>query len=87
MNKSADNSFAIAGGMSNNGRYGFQIENFNSNPYRNSLSHDSDTQYLRMPTRLNLHENGLRRYTHLHKLREKEEMQKRKEHTTYGTTE
>ena len=73
--------------MSNNGRSRVQIDTFNSNPPSNPLSHNSDTRYLRMPTRLNLHENGLRRYTHLHKLREKEEMQKRKEHTTYGTTE
>ena len=40
-----------------------------------------------MPKRLNPNENGLRRYAHLHESREKEEPQKRKAHTTYGTTE
>ena len=38
-----------------------------------------------MPTRLNPHENGLRRSTCLRELRKKEELKNRKAHTTYGT--
>ena len=39
MNQSAANSFANYRSKSNNVRYGFQIDTFNSNPYRNPLSH------------------------------------------------
>ena len=80
MNQSAANSFANSQIMSNNGRSVVQIDIFNSNIYSDPLSHGFDTQSLRITTSLNPHENGLRRSIRLR------ELQKRKSHTTYGTT-
>ena len=40
-----------------------------------------------MPKRLNPHENGLRWSAHLQELRENEELQNCKAHTTYATAE
>ena len=60
MNQYTPNSFANYQSISNIGRSGVQIDTFCSNPYRDPLSHDFDTQSLRMATRLNSHENGLR---------------------------
>ena len=68
MNQSAAKSFADAQSMSNNGRAGVQIDNFNSNLYIDTLSHDSNTQSLRIPTRLNPHKNVMHRSKHLQKL-------------------
>ena len=85
VNQSAANPFANARSISNNGRSGFQIDTFNSNPYSDSLSHNYDTQSLIMPKRMNPRENGLCLSTRLRELRGKEELQKRKVHTTCGT--
>ena len=59
MNNYADNSFANNQSISNNGRARFQIDTFNSNLYSDPLSHDSDTQSLIIPTRLNPRDNEL----------------------------
>ena len=58
MNQSAANSFYNFRIMFNNGKAGFQIDIFNSNLSSNPLSHDSDTKYLRMPTKLNRRPQG-----------------------------
>ena len=86
MKNSAANSFANAQSMSNNGTAGVQINTFNSNPSSDPLSHDSDTKALRMSTRLNQYENELHKSPSIRELWEKEELQKRKAHTTYDTT-
>ena len=74
MNQSEANSFANSQSKYNIGRAGDQIDTFNSNPYINLSSHDFDTQYLIITTKLNPHDNGLRRSTRLRGLREKEEL-------------
>ena len=85
MNQSADNSFANSQSKSNPGRTGVQIDTFNSNPYRYPSFHDFHTKSLIIPTRLDPYENGLGWSTRLCELQEKEELKKRKAHTTYGT--
>ena len=72
-------------GKSPNGRARVETDNFDSIPQRDSSSHDSDIQSLKMPVRLNPHENGLRRSPRLIEKREKEEKLKRKAHATFGT--
>ena len=86
MNQSEANSFASSRSKSNNGRAGVQIGTYNSTLYRNSSSHDFDTQSLTITKRLNPHENELRQSACLRKSWEREELQKRKAHSTHGTT-
>ena len=71
MNQSVANSFANYQSKSNNGRAEVQIDTFNSFPYSDPPSHNFDTQSLIMPTRLNPHENGLRRPARLRESWEK----------------
>ena len=63
----------------------WQIDTYNSNLYSDPSSHNFDTQSLTITKRLNPHDNGLRRYARLRESREKEELKKRKVHTTYST--
>ena len=45
----------------------------------------TDSDSLKMPTRLNIHENGLRRSPRLCEQQDMEETKKRKAHVTFGT--
>ena len=85
MNQSVANSFFYSQSKSNNGRAGVQIDTYNSNPCSDPSSHYFDTKSLTIPKSLNPHENVLRRSARLRESQEKEELQKCKVHTTYGT--
>ena len=58
LSEAAANSFENSGRMSNSGRAGVRTDTFDSNP---TQQNEHDTEALKMPKRLNPHENGLRR--------------------------
>ena len=85
MNQFAANSFANYLSKSNSGRTGVQTGTYNSKRYNDPLSHNFDTQSLTISKRFNPHDNGLCQSTRLRTSQKKEEPEKRKTHTTYGT--
>ena len=79
LNQDAANSFVNTPKQSTNiGRAGVQTEIFDSKP-------TTDSDSLKIPPRLNPHENGLRWYPRLREQRDMEESKKRKAHVTFGT--
>ena len=79
LNQDAANSFMSTPKQSTNiGRAGVQTDIFDSKP-------TTDSDSLKMPTRMNPHENGLRRSPLLREQRDMEESQNQKAHVTFGT--
>ena len=79
LNQDASNSFVNTPNQSTNiGEAGLQTDILNSKPR-------TDSDSLKIPTRLNPHKNGLRQSPHVREQRDVEESKKRKAHVTFGT--